>query len=61
MRPIGKILTYLSGLSYKDTRNNQIVVIKTIQTLYWQNSHILAGRCAKFHGNDTIFGGFMTF
>ena len=61
MRPTGKILTYLSGLSYLDTRNNQLIVIRTIQNLYRQNSHILAGRCAKFHSNDAKFGGFMTF
>ena len=30
MRPIRKILTYLSGLSYLDTRNNKLIVIKTI-------------------------------
>ena len=34
MRPTGKILTYLSGLSYLDTINNQLIVIKTIQNLY---------------------------
>ena len=61
MRPTGKIITYLSGLSYLDTRNNLLIVIRTIQSLYWQNSHILAGRCAKFHSNDAKFGGFMTF
>ena len=31
MRLIAKLLTYLSGLSYLDTRNNQLIVIKTIQ------------------------------
>ena len=34
MRPTGKILTYLSGLSHADTRNYQLIVIKTIQNLY---------------------------
>ena len=36
MRPTGKILhvTYLCGLSHLDTRNNQLIVIKTIQNLY---------------------------
>ena len=34
MRPTGKILTYLSGLSYLDTRNNQLIVTRTIQNLY---------------------------
>ena len=61
MRPTGKILTYLSGLSYLDTRNDQSIVIKTIQILYWHNSYILAGRCVKFHSNEAKFGRFMTF
>ena len=61
MLPTGKILTYLGGLSYLDTRNNQLIVIRTIQNLYCQNSHILAERCAKFHSNDTKYSGFMTF
>ena len=34
MRPTGKILTYLYGLSHIDTGNNQLIVIKTIQNLY---------------------------
>ena len=34
MRPTGEILTYLRGLSYLDTRNNQLIVIKTIQNVY---------------------------
>ena len=34
MRPTGKILTYLNGLLYLDTRNNQLIVIRTIQNLY---------------------------
>ena len=34
MRPTGKKLTYSSGLLYLDTRNNQLIVIKTIQNLY---------------------------
>ena len=35
MRPTGKILTYLSGLSYIDTRNSQSIVIKkNIRNLY---------------------------
>ena len=34
MRLTEKILTYLSGLSYLDTRNNQLIVIRTIQNLY---------------------------
>ena len=34
MRTTGKILTYLIGLSYLDTRNNQLIVIKTVQNLY---------------------------
>ena len=60
MRPTGNILTYLGGLCL-DTRNNQLIVIRTIQNLYCQNSHILAGRCAKFHSNDAKYSGFMTF
>ena len=34
VRPTGKILTYLIGLSHLDTRNNQLIVIKTIKNLY---------------------------
>ena len=33
MRPTGKILTYFSELSYLHTRNNQLIVIRTIQNL----------------------------
>ena len=34
MRPNGIILTCLNGLSNLDTRNNHLIVIKTIQNLY---------------------------